>query len=153
VKREITTNSAEETMQQGRELAKSLTPPVIVALWGELGSGKTTLTKGIVAGLGVAREDEVTSPTFTLVHVFKNHVKVFHADLYRIENFQDLATLGLEDIFQEPAVVIIEWPEFFKLRANWPAVHVHLEHLAQDRRLIRISGNQSPPLTSSIPAP
>src|ERR1700737_3481442 len=133
-------DSAEQTMQQGRELAKSLTPPVMVLLSGDLGSGKTTLTKGIVAGLGAASEDEVTSPTFTLVHVYKNHCKVFHADLYRVEGFHDLETLGLEDVFAEPAVLIIEWSERFALRSDWPAIRVHLEHMENDRRRIRISG-------------
>src|ERR1700737_2064099 len=102
-------DSAEQTMQQGRELAKSLTPPVIVLLSGDLGSGKTTLTKGIVAGLGAAAEDEVTSPTFTLVHIYGGEAKVYHGDLYRIENFPDFETLGLEDVFATPAVVILEW--------------------------------------------
>jgi tRNA threonylcarbamoyladenosine biosynthesis protein TsaE len=66
----IITHSAEETTQWGREFAKRLRPPILVLLTGDLGSGKTTLTKGIVAGLGAAAEDEVTSPTFTLVHVY-----------------------------------------------------------------------------------
>lgn len=146
---EIITNAAEETMRQGRDLARSLTPPVIVLLSGELGSGKTTLTKGIVAGLGVAQEDEVTSPTFTLVHVYKNHCKVFHADLYRVEAFHDLETLGLEDIFAEPAVLIIEWAERFSLRSNWPAIRIHLEHVEKDRRRIRISDVRCPQVPAS----
>ncbi|HXN23529.1 MAG TPA: tRNA (adenosine(37)-N6)-threonylcarbamoyltransferase complex ATPase subunit type 1 TsaE [Candidatus Dormibacteraeota bacterium] len=146
---EIITNAAEETMQQGRELAKLLTPPVMVLLSGDLGSGKTTLTKGIVAGLGAAKEDDVTSPTFTLVHVYKNHCKVFHADLYRVEDFHDLETLGLEDVFVEPAVLIIEWSERFALHSNWPAIRVHLEHIENDRRRIRISDLESPQVSSS----
>jgi tRNA threonylcarbamoyladenosine biosynthesis protein TsaE len=150
---EIITNAAEETIQQGRELAKSLTPPVMVLLSGEFGSGKTTLTKGIVAGLGAAHEDEVTSPTFTLLHVYKNHCKVFHADLYRVEAFHDLETLGLEDVFMEPAVLIIEWSERFSLRSNWPAIRIQLEHLENDRRRIRISDVEPPqgPSSSSTP--
>jgi tRNA threonylcarbamoyladenosine biosynthesis protein TsaE len=151
--REIITGAAEETIQQGRELAKSLTPPVMVLLSGELGSGKTTLTKGIVAGLGAAREDEVTSPTFTLVHVYRNHCKVFHADLYRVEAFHDLETLGLEDIFAEPAVLIIEWAERFSLRSNWPAIRIRLEHMDNDRRRIWISDVESPQASSSFSAP
>src|ERR1700720_926168 len=98
---EVITHSAEETTQWGREFAKRLRPPVLVLLTGDLGSGKTTLTKGIVAGLGAAKEDEVTNPTFTLVHVYgaPEAGKVYHADLYRIENFHDFETLGLEDAF------------------------------------------------------
>ena len=137
---EIITHSAEETTQWGREFAKRLTPPVLVMLTGELGSGKTTLTKGIVAGLGAAQEDEVTSPTFTLVHVYGgNEVnKIYHADLYRIENFRDFETLGLEDVFAKPAVAILEWSERFPLQSPWPQIRVRLEHLGADIRRIQV---------------
>ncbi len=138
------TASAEETIERGRELAKSLAAPVMVLLSGELGSGKTTLTKGIVAGLGAAREEEVTSPTFTLVHVYHNHCKVFHVDLYRVERFRDFETLGLEDVFAEPAILIIEWSEQFPLRSDWPAVEVHLEHFGGDHRRITVSPGKTP---------
>src|SRR5260370_39037674 len=94
VAEEIITHSAEQTTRWGRKLAARLQPPVLVLLSGDLGSGKTTLTKGIVAGLGAASEEEVTSPTFTLVHVYGNAKKVYHADLYRIESFHDFETLG-----------------------------------------------------------
>ncbi len=136
--REFISNSAEETMQWGREFAAKLQPPVLVFLSGELGSGKTTMTKGIVAGLGVAREAEVTSPTFTLVHVYRNHLRVYHIDLYRVENFHDFETLGLEDLFAEPAVVIVEWSERFALRTDWPVLRIQLRHLGRDRRKISV---------------
>ncbi len=86
----VTTHSAEETIAWGREFARRLSAPALVLLSGELGSGKTTLTKGIVAGLNAASEDEVTSPTFTLLHEYGSGVKVFHGDLYRVESFHDL---------------------------------------------------------------
>ena len=133
---EIITRSAEETTRWGREFAKRLTAPVLVLLSGELGSGKTTLTKGIVAGLGAAGEDEVTSPTFTLVHVYGDAEKVYHGDLYRIESFHDFETLGLEDVFSKPAVVILEWSERFPLPSPWPQVRLRLEHAGGDRRRI-----------------
>ena len=133
---EIITHSSEETMNWGRGLAKNLTAPVLVLLTGDLGSGKTTLTKGIVAGLGAASEDEVTSPTFTLVHVYGNAAKVYHADLYRIETFHDFETLGLEDVFAKPAVVILEWSERFPLQSPWPQVRIRLEHHGGDSRRI-----------------
>lgn len=135
---EFISNSAEETIEWGRGFAAQLRPPVLVFLSGELGSGKTTLTKGIVAGLGAAREAEVTSPTFTLVHVYRNDVPVYHVDLYRVENFHDFETLGLEDLFAEPAVVIVEWSERFALRTGWPVVRISLEHLGGDRRKVRV---------------
>jgi tRNA threonylcarbamoyladenosine biosynthesis protein TsaE len=138
---EAITQSAEETTQWGREFAKRLQPPVLVLLTGDLGSGKTTLTKGIVAGLGAATEDEVTSPTFTLVHVYgaESAAKVYHADLYRIESFHDFETLGLEDVFAKPAVVILEWSERFPLQSPWPQLRVKLEHLGADARRIQVT--------------
>ncbi len=135
---EFISRSAEETIQKGRELAAQLQPPVVVLLSGELGTGKTTLTKGIVSGLGAGMEEEVTSPTFTLVHVFHNHCKVYHVDLYRVEDFHDLETLALEDVLAESAVVVVEWSERFTLRTDWPSVHVRLEHLGGDTRRITI---------------
>lgn len=132
------TRSAEETTAWGREFAKKLEPPVLVLLTGDLGTGKTTLTKGIVAGLGAASEDEVTSPTFTLVHVYGKVAKVYHADLYRIESFHDFETLGMEDAFAQPGIVILEWSERFPLRVPWPQIRVNLEHLGGDSRRISI---------------
>lgn len=133
---QIITNSPEETIAWGRGLAKRLRPPVLVLLSGELGSGKTTLTKGIVAGLNAATEDEVTSPTFTLIHEYGGGQRVFHGDLYRIENFHDFETLGLEDIFSKPATVILEWSENFPLKTPWPQIHLHLQHLGGESRQI-----------------
>jgi len=137
-RREIVTHSFEETIQQGREIGAQLSPPVLVLLSGELGAGKTTLTKGIAAGLGAASEDEVTSPTFTLVHKYARGAPVYHVDLYRIGDFHDLETLGLEDVFSEEAVVIVEWPDRFTLRTEWPVVRIHLEHVSEDTRRITI---------------
>jgi tRNA threonylcarbamoyladenosine biosynthesis protein TsaE len=137
---ESVSHSAEETIELGRELARRLTPPVLVLLSGELGSGKTTLSKGIISGLGAAREEDVTSPTFTLVHVFHNHSKVYHVDLYRVEESRDIESLALEDALAEPAVVLIEWPERFSLHTDWPKIRVQLEHLEGDTRRITISG-------------
>ena len=138
----IVTHSAVETTAWGREFAERLKAPVLVLLTGELGSGKTTLTKGIVAGLGAAAEDDVTSPTFTLVHEYgraRGVPTVYHADLYRIESFHDFETLGLEDVFAKPAIVILEWSERFPLQAPWPQVHVRLEHVDGDARRITVS--------------
>jgi tRNA threonylcarbamoyladenosine biosynthesis protein TsaE len=142
VPEEIVTHSAEETVRWGREFAAHLHAPLLVLLTGELGSGKTTLTKGIVAGLGAASEDDVTSPTFTLVHVYGGSqpaaTKVYHGDLYRIESFQDFETLGLEDVFARPAVVILEWSEKFPLESSWPQCRLKLEHAGGDKRRIRV---------------
>lgn len=141
--RVFVSHSAEETIQKGKELAAHLVPPVVVLLSGDLGTGKTTLTKGIISGLGAGSEEEVTSPTFTLVHFFHNHCKVYHADLYRVEDFHDLETLALEDVFGKPAVIIVEWAEKFSLKTDWPKIYVRLEHLEGDRRRISISDSRN----------
>ena len=147
---EFISHSAEETVAKGREIALQLRPPVLVLLKGDLGAGKTTLTKGIISGLGAAREDEVTSPTFNLVHEFRSPApagpesrqracKVYHVDLYRIESFHDLESLGLEDALSEKAIVIIEWPEHFTLRTDWPTVEIRLDHSGGDSRRVTVS--------------
>jgi len=135
-RREIETHSAEETIARGREIGAELKPPVLVLLSGDLGAGKTTLSKGIAAGAGAAREDDVTSPTFTLVHKYEGKTRVYHVDLYRIGDLHDLETLGLEDIFSENAIVIVEWPERLKLRTDWPVVRIGLEHVSEEVRKI-----------------
>lgn len=137
--REILTHSSEETIAQGREIGAKLKAPVLILLSGDLGAGKTTLTKGIAAGLGAAREDDVTSPTFTLVHKYEGSTRVYHVDLYRIEDLHDFETLGLEDIFSEQAVVIVEWPDRLKLRTDWRIVRIQLEHVTDDTRRILMS--------------
>lgn len=147
---EMVTASAEETITLGRTIAARLSPPALILLKGELGAGKTTLAKGLIAGLGAAREEDVTSPTFTLVHVFGGpgtaengaRARVYHADLYRIEGEHDLASIGLEDALAEtgPCVVIVEWSERLTLRSEWPAVKIELEHAGSDQRRIKIQG-------------
>ena len=141
---EYISHSPEETVAIGRELARRLTPPRLVLLCGDLGAGKTTLSKGIISGLGAATEEDVTSPTFTLVHVFHNHSKVYHVDLYRVEQFRDLETLGIEDVLSESAIVIIEWAERFSLINDWPRVLVRLEHLEGDARRIVVTDATAP---------
>ncbi|MGH9594843.1 MAG: tRNA (adenosine(37)-N6)-threonylcarbamoyltransferase complex ATPase subunit type 1 TsaE, partial [Bryobacteraceae bacterium] len=135
---------AEETIALGRKIAARLHGPMLVLLKGDLGAGKTTLAKGIISGLGAAREEDVTSPTFTLVHAFSNSErtgeKVYHVDLYRVEGTQELESLALEDILSEPCIAIVEWSERLTLRTAWPLVHVELQHGGGEQRRIRISG-------------
>jgi tRNA threonylcarbamoyladenosine biosynthesis protein TsaE len=151
---QIITGSADETIEVGRKIAVRLETPSLVLLRGELGAGKTTLAKGLIAGLGAAREEDVTSPTFTLVHVFGGagaaengaRAKVYHADLYRIEGEHDLASIGLEDALAEtqPCVVIVEWSERLTLRSEWPTVRIELEHAGGDLRRIHVQGLPTP---------
>jgi tRNA threonylcarbamoyladenosine biosynthesis protein TsaE len=140
---EIISRSPEETIEIGRSLAHRLAVPALVLLSGDLGSGKTTLAQGIISGLGAAREEDVTSPTFTLIHMFHNGTVVYHVDLYRVEQLHDLETLGLDDALAEPAIVIVEWPEHFMLRSDWPTMRVKFEHVEGDTRRITISDSAS----------
>ena len=135
---ERVTHSPEETVQLGREIAAYLQPPCLVLLEGDLGAGKTTLVKGIVAGLGAASEDEVTSPSFTLVHEYGSAGKVFHADLYRIEGARDLATLGIEDLGAQAVTLLVEWGEKLGEDVPRPCVRIRMEHGGSDERRILI---------------
>lgn len=133
---DIVTHSPEETLAFGRELARFLRPSCLVLLEGELGSGKTVLTKGIAAGLGAAGESEVNSPTFALIHEYKGESTVYHIDLYRVESARELATLGLEEMFGQHATVIVEWGEKLEANAPLPRFEIRLEHRGEDERHI-----------------
>ncbi len=133
---ERVTHSAEETVALGRELAVLVRPPCLVLLEGELGAGKTTLVKGLVAGLGAAEEDAVTSPSFTLVHEYGTDSKVYHADLYRIEGSRDLASLGLEELVGQVTTVFVEWGEKLGDNIPIPCVRIQMEHCGRDDRRI-----------------
>lgn len=135
---ERVTHSAEETTAFGRELAPYLQGPCLVLLEGELGAGKTTLVKGIVAGLGAAEEEEVSSPTFALVHEYGSQGKVYHADLYRIDGARDVATLGLDDLGDAPATVLVEWGEKLGDNIPIPCARIRMEHLGSDDRRILV---------------
>src|SRR5882724_13113938 len=110
--REYTTHSPQETIALGRELAPLLAPPKLVVLRGDLGAGKTTLVKGIAEGFKAASQEDVTSPTFTLIHEYRGpSATLFHIDLYRVETQRELETLGLDDLKDEKSVLLIEWGE------------------------------------------
>ncbi len=121
-----TTQSAEETMALGRELAATL-PSGIVLLRGDLGAGKTTLVKGIAEALGAATPEEVTSPTFTLVHEYMGGSRpLYHLDLYRLDHERELLPLGIDEMESADTLLLIEWGEKFpRLVARaWGEVHI-----------------------------
>jgi len=116
---EYTTKSGADTIEVGRKLVKILKPPQLLLLRGELGTGKTTLVKGIAQALDAAEPDEVTSPTFTLVHEYDGTregkpIKLFHLDVYRLEGERQLETLGLEELLTPDSLVLVEWGDKFK---------------------------------------
>ena len=116
---QFTTHSGADTIEVGRQLTRLLVPPQLLILRGDLGTGKTTLVKGIAQALDAAEPDEVTSPTFTLLHEYHGArdgkpVKLFHLDVYRLEGERQLETLGLDDLQTPDALVLVEWGEKFK---------------------------------------
>ena len=137
--REITTHSTEETIAFGRTLAGLLEPPKLVLLRGDLGAGKTTLVKGIAAAFEAAAEEDVTSPTFTLVHEYRGpHANLYHIDLYRVDTPRELETLGLDDLRSEDSILLIEWGEKFP-GLRWD-VEIALEREGESGRKITIAG-------------
>jgi tRNA threonylcarbamoyladenosine biosynthesis protein TsaE len=140
--REFTTKSAEETIALGRELANMLVPPKLVVLRGDLGAGKTTLVKGIAEGFQAASEEDVTSPTFTLIHEYRGpSATVYHIDLYRIDTQRELETLGLDDLMSENSVLLIEWGEKFPRFQRERDVEVVLERVSENDRKIKVTSS------------
>ncbi len=136
---EITTHSAEDTIAFGRTLTELLAPPKLVLLRGDLGAGKTTLVKGIAAGFEAASEEDVTSPTFTLIHEYRGpRANLYHIDLYRIDTPRELETLGLDDLRSDNSILLIEWGEKFP-RLQWD-VEIGLERNGENGRRIKVSG-------------
>ena len=142
------TQSEDETIAAGEKLAAELPPKTVVLLIGNLGAGKTTLAKGIVKGLGAAQPDEVSSPTFTLVHEYSP--SVYHIDLYRLDREDQVATLGLDEIFDRTAVVLIEWGERFLRLMPEERIEIRLRATEENSREIDVRSTMkvSSPRTS-----
>jgi tRNA threonylcarbamoyladenosine biosynthesis protein TsaE len=136
------TRSEDETIELGRRLAPELRG--VVLLIGNLGAGKTTLTKGIVEGKGVVSADEVSSPTFTLIHQYgpgpKGAEPVFHIDLYRLDEPREVETLGLDELFSSGALVLLEWAERFPALLPADRTEVRLQTRDDDSREITVRG-------------
>jgi tRNA threonylcarbamoyladenosine biosynthesis protein TsaE len=135
--RNFTTNSPQETIALGRELAPLLGPPKIVVLRGDLGAGKTTLVKGIAEGFKAASPEDVTSPTFTLIHEYRGPaVMLYHIDLYRIDTQRELETLGLDDLMSDNSVQLIEWGEKVPRFQRERDVEIALKRISENERKI-----------------
>jgi tRNA threonylcarbamoyladenosine biosynthesis protein TsaE len=138
--REFTTKSAEGTIALGRELASLLAPPKIVLLRGNLGAGKTTIVKGIAQGFKAAEEEDVTSPTFTLIHEYRGpKATLYHIDLYRIDTQRELETLGLDDMMTPDSVLLIEWGEKFARFEEERDVEIAIDRVAENERRIVVT--------------
>ena len=132
------TASEAETIALGERLARELPARGVVLLIGNLGAGKTTLAKGIVSGRGAAAAEEVSSPTFTLIHEY-GEGRVYHVDLYRLEEPREVATLGLEEIFERDGLVLIEWGERFPRLLPAERTEIRIRALADDEREIAVT--------------
>jgi tRNA threonylcarbamoyladenosine biosynthesis protein TsaE len=128
------TSSEEETVELGRRIAKELPKKACVLLIGNLGAGKTTLAKGIMDGLGFAQPEEVASPTYTLIHEY-GEGRAFHIDLYRLDEPKQVAGLGLDEIFDREAVVVIEWGERFPELMPAERVEIRLRPIGEGREI------------------
>ena len=136
---EFTTNSAEETTALGRKLVEHLRPPKLVLLRGDLGAGKTTLIKGIAEGFHAAAQEDVTSPTFTLIHEYRGPgVVVYHIDLYRVDTPRELMTLGIDDLFDDDAILLIEWGDKFERFRRERDVEIAIERTGDITRRITL---------------
>jgi tRNA threonylcarbamoyladenosine biosynthesis protein TsaE len=149
--RRFVSNSPRETIAIGGEIAQLLTSPTLLFLRGDLGAGKTTLVKGIAQALDAADPDEVTSPTFTLVHEYdgrrkvhgKDHdVKLYHIDLYRIEEERQLETIGFDELATEEAIMLVEWGEKFPAVVKRSDGEIAIEHAGGDTRNITLTLNE-----------
>ena len=138
--REVATYSAEETIAFGRTLAGLLAPPKLVLLRGDLGAGKTTLVKGIAAAFDAAAEEDVTSPTFTLIHEYRGpRANLYHIDLYRIDTQRELDTLALDDLRADNSILLIEWGEKFSRFVRERDVEISLEREGESGRRIAVT--------------
>ena len=137
---EFTTRSPEETVALGAKLAALLQPPQLVLLRGDLGAGKTTLVKGIAEALAAAQQDDVTSPTFTLVHEYRGpHVAVYHLDLYRIHSERELESIAIDDLRAAGALLLIEWGDKFSSLRNAADAEILIERLSHNDAERRIT--------------
>ena len=139
--REYQTHSAEETIELGRKLAPELAPLRLVLLRGDLGTGKTTLVKGIAEGLNAAQQEEVTSPTFTLIHEYRGpETNVFHIDLYRIEKRRELDTLGIDELLtQDHNLLLVEWGEKFAQIVSAADGQIVITRINDQERKIKVT--------------
>jgi tRNA threonylcarbamoyladenosine biosynthesis protein TsaE len=122
----ITTHSADETRQLGRTIGRLANQPLIIALIGDLGSGKTAFVQGLAKGLDVPAEYYITSPTFTLINEYPGRLPLFHADLYRLETVQDLEDIGLDELIYDQGVLAVEWAD--KLAHNLSGDYLVLQY-------------------------
>jgi len=133
----LETSSAAETAAFGKKIGRALKPGSVLALVGPLGSGKTTFVKGLARGLGMKNSDEVTSPTFVVLHEYRARLPIFHLDLYRLEGAEDVEEVGWEDCLGRGGVVVVEWAK--KIGGYLPREYLEIQFTYVDESRRRIS--------------
>lgn len=142
--RELLSRSPEETHRLGMELAEFLSIPGVLLLRGSLGTGKTTLARGVAEGLGLQDSSQVNSPSFTLVNIYQGRCPIYHVDLYRLSGEKEIRSVGLEEFLGQDGVTVVEWSERLGYAPD-SALEVELEDAGDDLRRVRIrypSGSQ-----------
>ena len=136
---EIITKNFEETKSFGKSFAKQIKNGGIIALYGQLGSGKTTFTQGLANGLGIKKR--IISPTFIVIRTYKLRIKNFyHIDLYRVENKTEIQNLGLQELLDNPEnIVVIEWAEKLENLLPKKRIDIHFTEIEKDKRKIKIN--------------
>ncbi|MBN2377408.1 MAG: tRNA (adenosine(37)-N6)-threonylcarbamoyltransferase complex ATPase subunit type 1 TsaE [Sedimentisphaerales bacterium] len=136
---EIISRKVEQTIEIGQAIGEAVGGGEVIALIGELGTGKTHLIKGMAKGIATGQDDEVTSPTFTLINEYEGRVKLIHIDAYRLENARQLEALGFDEFCEADNVVVIEWADrVWELAAEFEPIEIHLEHAGPTERKIRL---------------
>jgi tRNA threonylcarbamoyladenosine biosynthesis protein TsaE len=136
---EFITHTEEETIALAARLAAEWQQPLVVLLIGDLGAGKTTFAKGVAEGLGVVRAEDVSSPTFALIHEYGDRGRLYHIDLYRLDTEAEIESLGLDELFSRPAIVLLEWAERFPRLLPEERLEIRITARDDDSRLIRVS--------------
>ncbi|OHB48852.1 MAG: tRNA (adenosine(37)-N6)-threonylcarbamoyltransferase complex ATPase subunit type 1 TsaE [Planctomycetes bacterium GWF2_41_51] len=140
---EIISESVETTFEVGRKIGSLLEGGKVVSFVGQLGSGKTTLIKGIAAGMGAKNPHLVNSPTFVIVNEYQGRLNIFHIDAYRINSIEEFAAIGFEDFIGPESVVLIEWADKVeKALEGYDRIYINMQHKDQNSRIIKITGLQ-----------
>lgn len=146
------TRSVEETRALGQKIGRNLFGKLVITLCGDLGSGKTVLVQGLARGLEVSEDYYITSPTYTLINEYPGRLRLFHVDLYRMENLREMEDVGLEEILDEDAVIAIEWADKLPMELLTDHIHLTFEITADETRKISIFcyGLQPPSLVKEL---
>lgn len=136
---EIFTYSAAETFDLGLKLGQALSVPSVVCMFGELGAGKTTFIKGLVSGAAQVDPSIVQSPTFTYLNIYEGVKKIYHFDLYRLRDIDEFLSMGFDEYFDSDGICCMEWSERIALYLPPKSMHITLQHLGGDKRLVKIN--------------